>query len=43
MEILTLLSSEEACSKLFRTIRWQNGIHCPRCSSRIVKGHGNYI
>ncbi|MGC9069592.1 MAG: transposase [Thermoprotei archaeon] len=42
MKILTLLSSEEACSKLFRTIRWQNGIHCPRCGSRIIKGHGDY-
>ncbi|MGC9067819.1 MAG: IS1/IS1595 family N-terminal zinc-binding domain-containing protein [Thermoprotei archaeon] len=29
-------------SKLFRTIRWQNGMYCPRCRSRMIKGHGNY-
>jgi transposase len=42
MDILDLISSELACSKLLRTIRWENGIYCPRCGSRTVKSHGNY-
>nr|MDO8082751.1 transposase [Candidatus Freyarchaeota archaeon] len=42
MNVLDLLSSEETCSKLFKEIRRKNGIHCPRCGSRRLKGHGNY-
>jgi len=42
MKTLGLLSSEEACSRLFRRVRWRNGLHCPRCGSGRVKGHGNY-
>lgn len=42
MRLLDLLSSEEACSRLFRNVRWRNGVYCPRCGSRRVKGHGNY-
>ncbi|MFH7859571.1 MAG: transposase [Candidatus Aenigmatarchaeota archaeon] len=42
MNVFDLLSSEEACSRLFRSIRWVNSIHCPRCGSIKVKGHGNY-
>jgi transposase len=42
MKILGLLSSEEACSRLFRMVRWRNGVRCPRCGSGRVKGHGNY-
>ncbi|MEM3587884.1 MAG: transposase [Candidatus Jordarchaeaceae archaeon] len=42
MEVLDILSSEETCSKLFREIRWRDGIRCPRCGSTRLKGHGNY-
>ena len=42
MKVLDLLSGEEVCSRLFRTVRWRNGVYCPRCGSGRVKGHGNY-
>ena len=42
MKLLDLFSGEEACSRLFRMIRWRGGIHCPRCGSGRLKGHGNY-
>jgi transposase-like protein len=42
MDALDFISSEEICSKLFREIRWRTGIHCLRCGSRRLKGHGNY-
>lgn len=37
-----LLSGEGACSKLFRNVKWRNGVCCHRCGSWRVKGHGNY-
>ncbi|RLI13963.1 MAG: hypothetical protein DRO43_05200 [Candidatus Hecatellales archaeon] len=42
MDVLDLLSNEEACSGLFRMVRWRSGVYCPRCGSIRVKGHGNY-
>ena len=42
MDLLDLLSSEDACSGLFRMVRWRSGVYCPKCGSRRVKGHGNY-
>jgi len=42
MDVLGLLSSEEACSRLFRSVRWGDGVYCPRCGSFRVKGHGFY-
>ena len=39
---MDLLSSEDACSGLFRMVRWRSGVYCPKCGSRRVKGHGNY-
>jgi len=41
MDLLDLLSSEEACSGRFRMVRWRSGVYCPRCGSRKVKGYGN--
>jgi len=43
MDVLGLLSSEIDCSRLFRGVRWVNDVYCPRCGSRRVKGHGNYM
>jgi len=37
MGLLDLLSSEEACSGLFRMVRWRSGVYCPRCGSRRVR------
>ena len=42
MNVFDLLSSEVACSRLFRIVRWRGGVYCPRCGSRGVKGHGKY-
>jgi hypothetical protein len=42
MDILDLLSSEEACSRFFRAVRWRDGVRYPRCGSGRLKGHGNY-
>jgi transposase-like protein len=28
--------------EFFRSIRWSNGIYCPICNSRNIKGHGKY-
>jgi len=39
MDVLGLLSSEGACSGLFRGVRWVGGVFCPRCGSGRVKGH----
>ena len=39
---MDLPSSEDACSGLFRMVRWRSGVYCPKCGSRRVKGHGNY-
>ncbi|MHA1605303.1 MAG: transposase, partial [Candidatus Freyarchaeota archaeon] len=41
MDVLDILSSEEACSGLFGMVRWRSGVHCPRCGSVRVRGHGN--
>ncbi|MEM2710160.1 MAG: hypothetical protein QW534_11045 [Candidatus Methanomethylicia archaeon] len=38
MNVLNLLSSKEACSRLFRSIRWVNS----RYGFTRVKSHGNY-
>ncbi|MHA1209659.1 MAG: transposase [Candidatus Freyarchaeota archaeon] len=38
MDVLDILSSEEACSGLFGMVRWRSGVHCPRCGSVRVKG-----
>lgn len=42
MNVLGLLSCEDACPRLFRMVRWTGGVYCPRCGSGRVKGHGNY-
>ena len=39
MDVLGLLSSEFACSRLFRLL---GGVYCPRCGSRSIKSHGRY-
>lgn len=43
MNVLYLLSSEFACSILFRSVRRVNGVYRPRCGSISVKGYGNYM
>jgi len=42
MDVLGLLSSEFACSRLFRAVRWRDGVYCSKCGSCRVMGHGNY-
>ena len=43
MDVLDLLSSEFACSRLFRAVRWRGGVYCPKCGSRSIKGHGGVV
>jgi len=40
MDVLGLLSSEFACSRLFRAVGWRSGVRCPRCGSCRVNGMG---
>jgi len=38
MDVLGLLSSEDACSGLFMGVRWVGALCCPRCGSgRVVR------
>lgn len=43
MSLLEILSSDQLCAEFFRYIRWPNGIYCPICGSRNIKGHGKYM
>lgn len=38
MSVLDLISSDFACSRFFRMVRWYNGVYCPRYGSFRVRG-----
>ena len=42
MKFMDLVASDQACASLFRSVRWPEGVYCPHCHSRDLKGHGNY-
>ena len=35
-----MLSSEETCMNMFRSIRWPNGVYCPKCQSYKIHNRG---
>lgn len=37
-----LLLTEKECLRIFRFLRWRDGIYCPICGSRSVKRNGHY-
>jgi len=42
LQMFLVFSSEFACSRLFRAVRWCGGVYCPNCGSRSIKSHGRY-
>lgn len=37
-----LLLTEKECLRIFRLLRWRDGVYCPICESRSVKRNGHY-
>lgn len=39
IKILEQSVEEESLYKFIRSIRWKNGVHCPRCGSKKIRKH----